>query len=317
MSVSLLFGELNTTLQISLIPPLWMRGQGSPPLAWWQCFFWCSPGGYWPSFLPYTQHPSEIPISCFPAGWPHMTWCRELIFARGESFAFSIFFLTSWDSCQPISAACLSSSERQHNHLVYQTLAPSFVSSANLLKSFHVPVSWSLRKKLNSTVSTSFGALHWPLATSWNVFADPNYLKLAVQPVFSTTRCSFILYILPQFVYENVIRDSVKNIAKIKINNICPCHLVHWASYRSIKASIEATALAKYDFLFIIPSLLLSVTSFFICFGIASRRIYFVTFSESEVRLSGLFGSSLPFFKWHFLSSSSQEPSPVSTAFQI
>lgn len=52
----------------------------------------------------------------------------------------------------------------------------------------------------------------------------------------ATPHCSFISYILLQFVCENVIRDSVKSITKIKKNNTCPSQLIHWASYRIIKS---------------------------------------------------------------------------------
>lgn len=83
------------------------------------------PGGYCPSLLSYTQHPSEIPGSCFKVALqlvdPILYWCRELTCARGKNFGFLNFmrFLQThicsllkflWMAAQP---SCVSDTSSQ------------------------------------------------------------------------------------------------------------------------------------------------------------------------------------------------------------
>ena len=109
---------------------------------------------------------------------------------------------------------------------------PSFVSSANLLQVHSIPSSLSLMSKLNKT-GPSTDPWGTPLVTSLQLDSAPlmtTPLSSALQPVLKPPHWPLIQPTFPELPYEDVMGDSVKSLAVVKVDNIQCSPLIYPAS---------------------------------------------------------------------------------------
>lgn len=86
---------------------------------------------------------------------------------------------------------------------------------------------------------------HWPqcqtlwyptsewLASSWT--SCQQYFESSSSDSFLSTSLSTYIVSYQQFVFEDVMGDSAKSFAEVKINNIHCSPIIHWASHLTVK----------------------------------------------------------------------------------
>jgi len=114
---------------------------------------------------------------------------------------------------------------------------PGLVTSANLLGVLSAPSSTSLMKKLNRTGPNIDP---WGSTTSYRpptrlCPADHYPLGLAILPLFKPPHCLLIQPVHQQFLYEDVMEDSVKGLTEVQVDNMQCSPLIYQASHYIIE----------------------------------------------------------------------------------
>lgn len=144
------------------------------------------------------------------------------------------FSWTSWGSHWTITSACCGSSGWQHNQLAYHSVVTCFNSLGwkqliILFKVLSLPSTRSLMKMLKQ---------YQPLNQAWGTLLLTG-LQRACQNPLSPVFCPPLLLTYTDnasyFVYEYIMGYSVKNLAKVRINNIQSSSLMHLGSHFLIK----------------------------------------------------------------------------------
>ena len=155
----------------------------------------------------------------------------------------------------------------------------SFVSLADLLKVDTIPSSRSLMKILNSTgPSTAPHTFLTGLGTT-----DHNPLSSASQPVLNPPHHPLIYPTLSPLQYQDVVGDSIKSFAEVKIDDI-HCSLPIYPAGDAIIEGYEVGKFSLGESMLTIPDDIF----FSSCLEMSSRTSYSITFPGTEVRLTSL-----------------------------
>lgn len=127
--------------------------------------------------------------------------------------------------------------------------------------------------------------------------ADHNPFSPAVQPVFSPAHLPLTYSVLHQFASDDIVADGVKNLAKLKTNNIHCTPLMHLTSHfvtKGYQVGQEWFCLPR-------PMLTIPNHLFFTCLQMASISIYSISSPRTEVYSSLLKKGALFAFFQSFL----------------
>ena len=115
--------------------------------------------------------------------------------------------------------------------------------------------------------------------------SDHNPLSLVAQPIFFLLSSPLTQSIPHQFGYKDTMRDHSKGHAKVNVSNIHCFPLVHTSRH----VIVESSQVGQTQFAFVNPYWLFPITFLSLMYlDMASRKICYITFSGTVVRLTDL-----------------------------